>query len=227
MAQNVAKDWDWLKAQYETGLPLRKIAALYKETFPGEHLTHQSLHQYATRHNWEKGRLSDEVQSRTRTKVIQRTAKEFCAKRTSKNEIITNGHAGRGVERPDNGKTAEMNEEEVLAINSDLATDVEFKHRDAGSRTLEVALAILERLHNNQAVKIDEAAGKVTLSKLSLGGQAKAVKDLAYTIDKAVNIERKSWNLDKGEGGIMGAGAAIQVNINIPEPKPLPERFDR
>ena len=60
---------------------------------------------------------------------------------------------------------------------------------------------------------------------MTLGGKAKVVKDLAYTIDKAVSVERKSWNLDKNDGSPGGPGAIIQVNINVPEPKPLPERF--
>jgi hypothetical protein len=45
-----------------------------------------------------------------------------------------------------------------------------------------------------------------------------------YAIDKAVAIERKSWNMDtaKGKGG---GEANSNVLINVPDPDPLPEQF--
>jgi hypothetical protein len=221
MAQVVAKDWGWIKAQYETGLPLRRIAELYKEHHPGENLTHQSLHQYAVRHKWKRGATVHKFKDRTRKKVASESAKKA---RSSKNEVITNLN-GRGVPRPPSGKGADEYEEEVLAIDSALAADIELKHRGAGNQTLAVALRILRELDVNDATAVDDGTGNVKLSKMTLGGKAKAVKDLAYTIDKAVAVERKSWNLDKNDGAPGGGGAVIQVNINVPEPKPLPERF--
>jgi hypothetical protein len=222
MAQIVAKDWGWIKAQFETGLSFRQIADLYKAHFPGESCTPQSIHAYAQRRGWKRGKLACKMAARTARKVKQLTAKK--AKSTS-HAVITNLAAGRGASRPDSGKTEEQNEEEVLEINSGLAADVELKHRDAGNATLSVALKILRELDVNAAVAIDDGTGELKISKMTLGGRAKAVKDLAYTIDKAIGVERKSWNLDKTDGSPGGAGAIIQVNINVPEPKPLPERF--
>ena len=106
-------------------------------------------------------------------------------------------------------------------MNSELASEVEFKHRDAGNRTLKAALRIIEEVDAN-ATGND---GNVNVAALTLAGKAKALKDLAYAIEKAVSVERRSWNMDKAEKGPGGATGIIQVNINVPEPKPLPERF--
>jgi len=54
--------------------------------------------------------------------------------------------------------------------------------------------------------------------------RAKALKDLLYAIDKAVAIERKSWNMDIAKGNIGGEGN-FNVLINVPYPDPLPEQF--
>jgi len=54
--------------------------------------------------------------------------------------------------------------------------------------------------------------------------RAKALKDLLYAIDKAVAIERKSWNMDT-TGGKSGGEGNFNVIINVPDPDPLPEQF--
>lgn len=225
MAQIVEKDWGWIKAQFETGLSYRKIADLYKEHFPGESCTPQSVHSYAKRHKWQRGKTAHKMAARTRQKVAQRTAIAHVKYKSNRNEVITNFMTGRGASRPDDGKDDALNETEVLDINSELAADVELKHRGAGNETLAVALKILRELDVNDAVMVDDGEGNIKVSKMTLGGKAKAVKDLAYTIDKAVSVERKSWNMDRNDGAPGGTGAVIQVNINVPEPKPLPERF--
>ena len=125
------------------------------------------------------------------------------------------------MKRQDDGKGLDVHEAEVVAINSERASEVEFKHRDAGNRTLEVALRILEEVDANAAGN----DGNVNVAALTLAGKAKVLKDLAYAIEKAVSMERRSWNMDKAEQGPGGATGIIQVNINVPEPKPLPERF--
>ena len=207
MPRRIEKDWNWIRAQYGTGLPIRKIAELYSGHFPGESVSHQNISAYARRHHWSRDKLVEDYRVATLRKVMEKTA--------------VHSPQGRGVKRIDDGKSLVVHEAEVVAMNSELASEVEFKHRDAGNRTLEVALRILEEVDVNAAGN----NGNVNVAALTLAGKAKALKDLAYAIEKAVNIERKSWSLDKDEGGVMGAGANIQVNINIPEPKPLPERF--
>ena len=207
MPRRIEKDWKWIRAQYETGLPIRKIAELYSDHFPGESVSHQNISAYARRHGWSRDKLVKDYRAETQRKVMEKT--------------VVQAPQGRGVKRPYDGKSLEVHEAEVVAMNSELASEVELIHREAGKKTLEVALRILEEVDANAAGN----DGNVNVAALTLAGKAKAVKDLAYAIEKAVNIERKSWSLDKDEGGVMGAGANIQVNINIPEPKPLPERF--
>ncbi len=132
---------------------------------------------------------------------------------------------GRGMKRPDDGKSLVVHEAEVVALNSDIACVVEIKHRHIGNRMLEAALEVLDEIQRNSVV---DAAGRddnIALAELTVAGKAKALKDLMYAIDKAVTIERKSWNMDKSDDQPGGATGIIQVNINVPEPKPLPERF--
>ena len=50
------------------------------------------------------------------------------------------------------------------------------------------------------------------------------LKDLVYVIDKAVAIERKSWNMDKQVAG--GQHGEFKININVPDPHPPPEEFN-
>ena len=207
MSRRLEKNWKWIRAQYETGLPIRKIAELYSDHFIGESVSHQNISAYARRHHWSRDKLVEDYRAETQRVVMEKT--------------VVQAPQGRGMKRQDDRKSLEVYEAEVVAMNSELASEVELIHREAGKRTLEVALRILEEVDANAAGN----NGNVNVAALTLAGKAKALKDLAYAIDKAVSIERKSWSMDKNEGGALGTGANIQVNINIPEPKPLPERF--
>ena len=207
MSRRLEKDWKWIRAQYETGLPIRKIAELYSEYFPSESVSHQNISAYARRHGWSRDKLVEDYRAATQRKVMEKTAMQ--------------APQGRGVKRPDDEKSLVVYEGEVVAMNSERASEVEFKHRYAGNRTLEAALRILEEVDANAAGN----NGNVNVAALTLAGKAKALKDLAYAIEKAISVERRSWNMDKAEQGPGGATGVIQVNINVPEPKPLPERF--
>ena len=207
MSRRIEKNWKWIQSQYETGLPIRKISYLYTEYFPGESVSHQNISAYARRHRWSRDKLVEDYRAATQRKVMEKTAIQ--------------APQGRGVKRPDDEKSLVVYEGEVVEMNSERASEVEFKHRDAGNRTLEVALRILEEVDANAAGN----DGNVNVAALTLAGKAKALKDLAYAIEKAVSVERRSWNMDKAEQGPGGATGIIQVNINVPEPKPLPERF--
>ena len=126
------------------------------------------------------------------------------------------------MKRQDDGKSLEVHEGEVVAMNSERASEVEFKHRYAGNRTLEAALEVLEEI---DAKRCCRPRWQCSTLAMTLAGRAKALKDLTYAIEKAVSMERKSWNMDKNDGQPGGPAGIIQVNINVPEPKPLPERF--
>lgn len=122
-------------------------------------------------------------------------------------------------------KVPEVYETVVLAINSDLASVVEIKHRFIGNEMLEATLAVLDEIQCNSVVNVAGRDGNIALAELTIAVKAKALKDLTYAIDKAVTIERKIWNMDNCDGKPGGATGIIQVNINVLEPKPLPKRF--
>ncbi len=211
MSRRVEKNWKWIQAQYGTGLPIRKIAELYSDHFPGESVSHQNISAYARRHHWSRDKLVADYRAETQQKV--------------KAKMAAQAPQGRGMKRPDDGKSLVVHEAEVVALNSDIACVVEIKHRHIGNRMLEAALEVLDEIQCNGFV---DAAGRddnIALAELTIAGKAKALKDLMYAIDKAVTIERKSWNMDKSDDQPGGATGIIQVNINVPEPKPLPERF--
>ena len=211
MSRRLEKNWKWIRAQYETGLPIRKIAELYSDHFPGESVSHQNISAYARRHDWSRDKLVKDYRAETQRKVMEKTAMQ--------------APQGRGVKRPDDEKSLVVYEGEVVAMNSERASEVEFKHRYAGNRTLEAALEVLDEIQCNSVIDVAVRDGNVSTVAMTPAARAKALKDLMYAIDKAVTIERKSWNMDKNDGAPGGAGAVIQVNINVPEPKPLPERF--
>ena len=211
MSRRLEKDWKWIRAQYGTGLPIRKIAELYSEHFPGESVSHQNISAYARRHDWSRDKLVKDYRAAT-----QRKAKAKMAAQVPQ---------GRGVKRPDDGKSLEVYEAEVVAMNSDIASIVEVKHRFIGNRMLEAALEVLDEIQCNSVVDVAGRDGNISTVAMTPAARAKALKDLMYAIDKAVTIERKSWNMDKSDGQPGGATGIIQVNINVPEPKPLPERF--
>ena len=211
MPKRLEKNWKWIQAQYATGLPLRTIAGLYSENFPGESVSHQNISAYARRHGWSRDKLVEDYRAAT-----QRKAKAKMAAQVPQ---------GRGVKRPEDGKSLEVYEAQVFAMNSDFASVVEVKHRFIGNRMLEAALEVLDEIRRNSVVDVAGQDGNIALAELTIAGKAKALKDLMYAVDKAVSVERRSWNMDKSDGQPGGATGVIQVNINVPEPKPLPERF--
>ena len=211
MPRRTEKNWKWIRAQYGTRLPIRKIAELYSGHFPGEFVSHQNISAYARRHGWSRDKLVEIYRAETQRKVMEKA--------------VVQAPQGRGVKRQNDGKSAEVHEAEVVAMNSELASEVEFKHRYAGNRTLEAALEVLDEIQCNSVVDVAVRDGNVSTMAMTPAARAKALKDLMYAIDKAITIERKSWNMDKSDGQPGGATGIIQVNINIPEPKPLPERF--
>jgi hypothetical protein len=65
MSRRLEKDWKWIRAQYETGLPIRKIAELYSDHFPGESVSHQNISAYARRHDWSRDKLVKDYRAET------------------------------------------------------------------------------------------------------------------------------------------------------------------
>lgn len=208
MSRRIEKNWKWIRAQYATGLPIRKIAELYSEHFPFESVSHQNISAYARRHDWSRDKLVENYKAETKRKVTEKLAAK--------------GTQGRGVKRPDDGKSLEVYEAEVVELNSDLASEVEIKHRIIGNILNKAAMEILDEIWRNDAVDLVGRDGSVSTVKMTPAVRAKALKDLLYAIDKAVAIERKSWNMDaaerKGEGNTH-----FNVLINVPDPLPLPE----
>ena len=192
MSRRLEKDWKWIRAQYGTGLPIRKIAELYSEHFPGESVSHQNISAYARRHDWSRDKLVKDYRVAT-----QRKAKAKMAAQVPQ---------GRGVKRPEDGKSLEVYEAEVVAMNSDIASIVEVKHRFIGNRMLEAALEVLDEIQCNSVVDVAVRDGNVSTVAMTPAARAKALKDLMYAIDKAVTIERKSWNMDKNEGASWRRG---------------------
>jgi hypothetical protein len=210
MSRRIEKNWKWIQAQYETGLPLRKIAELYGKCFPGEGVSHQNISSYARRHGWSRDKLVDSYRAETKRKV-----KEKMAAQTPQ---------GRGVKRPDDGKSLEVHEAEVVALNSDLASEIEIKHRELGNYALTACRKILADIVDNVAANVADRDGNVHPVTMPPAAKAKALKDLLYAIEKAVAIERKSWNMDTAKGNI-GGESNFNVLINVPDPDPLPEQF--
>jgi hypothetical protein len=128
---------------------------------------------------------------------------------------------GRGVKRSDDGKSLEVHEAEVVALNSDLASEIEIKHRELGNDALTACWKILADIVDNFAANVADRDGNVHPVKMTPAARAKALKDLLYAIDKAVAIERKSWNMDAANGKNGGEGN-FNVLINVPDQKPLP-----
>ena len=209
MPRRIEKNWKWIQAQYETGLPIRKIAVLYSEYFPGESVSHQNISAYAKRHGWSRDKLVDSYRSETKRKVIEKLAAK--------------GPQGRGVKRPDDGKSLEVHEAEVVNLNSEIASEIEIKHRIIGNRVLKAAMEVLDEIQRKSAFNVTNHDGNVAYAEMTPAAKAKVLKDLVYAIDKAIAIERKSWNMDKQEGG--GPAGVFKVNINVPDPLPLPDHL--
>ena len=210
MSRRIEKNWKWIQAQYETGLPLRKIAELYGKCFPGEGVSHQNISSYARRHGWSRDKLVDSYRAETKRKV--------------KEKMAAQAPQERGVKRPDDGKSLEIHEAEVVALNSDLASEIEIKHRKLGNAALTACRKILADIVDNVAANVVDRDGNLHPVAMTPAARAKALKDLLYAIEKAVAIERKSWNMDTANGKIGGEGN-FNVVINVPDPDPLPEQF--
>ena len=152
MPKRLGKNWRWIRAQYETGLPIRKIAELYSDHFPGESVSHQNISAYARRHGWSRDKLVEDYRAAT-----QRKAKAKMAAQTPQ---------GRGVKRPDDGKSLEVYEAEVVTMNSDLASVVEVKHKYYGNRMLEAALEVLDEIQRNSVVDVAGRDGNIATCRV-------------------------------------------------------------
>ena len=70
---------------------------------------------------------------------------------------------------------------------------------------------------------LSQRDGQLVEQVMTPAAQAKALKDISTVIEKAVSIERKSWNMDKNES--EGPAGVFQININVPDPLPTSEHL--
>lgn len=92
MSRRFEKNWKWIRAQHDTGLPIRKIAELYSGYFPGESVSRQNISAYAKRHDWSRDKLVEDYKAETQRKVMEKTAVQT--------------PQGRGMKRPDDEQSA-------------------------------------------------------------------------------------------------------------------------
>jgi len=193
-------DWAWVKPLFRAGYSLRMIRAKYAEAHHGIPVSIEAIRSHAKKEGWKKD-LTKDIGAAVDRKLAEASI----------------------TDKTDDAAAAPATDAEFVDAAAKLATGVVLTHRSDGLqlRNLVKALATELALKDKEPRVVGRGqTQQVVMVRSPLKDRAQAVKNLAYALNCAVTIERKSYNLDRAEGGLDGV---FLIRSNIPEPDPLPE----
>jgi hypothetical protein len=177
------------------GFSYRQIAEDYKKAHPGLSISHQVIYRKSKAEGWQRD-LSEDYSNAVDRKLIERAK----------------GDKGDGIERSD---------QDVVDEAAEVAAGVVEKHRKDADKLREAAMRIITEVDDNEAVTVVTRNGDKVTIQADVTKRAQALNNASRALSQAVDIERKSLNLDQKEGASFGFGSFTIIS-NVPLPDPLP-----
>jgi len=187
--------WEWIKKRFRMGFSYRQIAEDYKKAHPGLSISHQVIYRKSKAEGWQRD-LSEDYSNAVDRKLIERAK----------------GDKGDGIERSD---------QDVVDEAAEVAAGVVEKHRKDADKLREAAMRIITEVDDNEAVTVVTRNGDKVTIQADVTKRAQALNNASRALSQAVDIERKSLNLDQKEGASFGFGSFTIIS-NVPLPDPLP-----
>jgi hypothetical protein len=181
------------------GFSYRQIAKDYKQAFPGEKISHQRIATMAKSSKWKKD-LSEDYEAAVDRKVIERA---------------------KGVDTVDTVDGSDKSDEEAVEDAAEVAATTVTDHRERAKDLRLAASKIIAEVDENEAMEVLTRNGDKVTIHLDVNKRASALNQASRALTAAVDIERKSLNLDRKDGISFGGGS-ITIVSNVPEPLPLP-----
>lgn len=194
-------NWPWIKKRFRMGFAFRQIAEDYRKHFPGRSISHQVIARKSKAQGWQRD-LSQDYEEAVERKLIHKTT----------------GDKG------DNGDDfAEIMRSDAEAVEdaAELAAEVVTTHRKDAVSLRTKAMAIIDEVGENAAMTAITRNGDEVTVHVDVTKRASALNQASRALSTAVDIERRSLNLDRKEGQLFGGGQFVIVT-NVPEPDPLP-----
>lgn len=191
--------WEWIKKRFRMGFAYRQIAEDYKKAHPGLSISHQVIYRKSKAEGWQRD-LSEDYSAAVDRKLIGRVK----------------GDKG------DKGDVAERSDEDVVDEAAEVAAETVEKHRKDADKLREAAMRIITEVDDNEAVTVVTRNGDKVTIQADVTKRAQALNNASRALSQAVEIERRSLNLDRKEGGIAFGFGAFTIISNVPEPDPLP-----
>lgn len=193
-------NWTWIKKQYRLGFTYRQICSMYSKEFPGESVSHQRISQVVRKKKWKRD-LTEDYEKAVERKVIERA---------------------KGVDRIDRVDGPQKSDEDTVEEAAEVAATTVERHRKDAEELRSAAMRVIREVDENEEITVLTRNGDELTIRVDVTKRAQALNNASSSLNRAVDIERKSLNLDKnGNPGLFGSGQFTIIS-NVPLPDPVP-----